>query len=116
MGSKPNQQLGLPLEVEGELFHAQTGLTNDRPHRSRLEVAPCMHGNHNRTSWIARIGEYVVATDDPVDDETGPRQSTDDVTTVGDRQTTCGHDQAATVTRRISGCASLGMARPLSRR
>jgi hypothetical protein len=25
MGSRPDQQLGLPLEVEGELFHAKTG-------------------------------------------------------------------------------------------
>ena len=61
-----------------------------------------MHGNHNRTAGMTRIGEHVVAADDSINDETGSRQSTNDVTTIGDRQTTCGHDQAATVTRRIS--------------
>ena len=75
-----------------------------------------MHGNHNRATWVAGIGEHVVAADDPIDDETGSRQRPNDVTTIGDRQTTSGHDHAATVTCRISGGASLGIARPLSRR
>ena len=75
-----------------------------------------MHGNHNRTTLITWMYEHVVTADDSINDETGPRQRTNNVTTIGNRQTTSGHDQAATVTRRISGGASLGMARPLSRR
>jgi len=71
------------------------------------------HSNGSRR--VAGQDHDVMTANDPVRRESRTRQSSNDATAVQGRQLSVSHAQA-TVTLRISGIASGGMARPLARR
>src|SRR6516165_8077063 len=75
-----------------------------------------MHWNNHRPSCILRMLEHVMAADNPVGRQTPlcsmPGQPLYPLRPAAARYSS----YAATVTRRISGCASAGMGIPLSRR
>jgi len=71
-----------------------------------------MDWNGDGSSRVARKDHDMVTADNPVGRESGARQGANDPAPVHDRQLSVGHTQAATVTLRISGIASGGIARP----
>ena len=71
-----------------------------------------MNRNRDGSRSIRWMREHVMASGNSVDEKARFGQSSDDLPAIDDWQAPAVHGQAATVTRRISGRASDGIAIP----
>lgn len=87
----PSMNLPTILQKFCELFHGQTGLSNDRAQSAGFQVSPGMNRNSHRSCRVSRINKNVVTPDNPIDDKTRSRQCLDNTLTVDGRQPSTAH-------------------------
>jgi hypothetical protein len=74
------------LHESYELIDRKAGLSDDTAQGARLKVPVRVHRNRNSSHWISGVDENVMAADDPVDDEAGAGQGSDDSPAADRRQ------------------------------
>jgi hypothetical protein len=100
------------LQQLSELLDTKSRLSHDRTKSTGLQIVSRVHRNRYGASRITWIHKDMMAADDSINDKTGSLEGANDRSAVHYRQSPARHNQLATVTRRISGCASAGIARP----
>jgi hypothetical protein len=68
-----------------EFINAQACLPDDCPYRTRLEVPTGVHRDGHRQCGILRMNENMVASNNTIDDKSGPLQRSDDAPPIGNR-------------------------------
>jgi hypothetical protein len=95
-----------------ELLHFKSSLPDDGPERAWFEVAAGMDGYGDGPRRVSGKDHHVMTADDPINQEPRASEGADNAPSVKRRQPAIGHSYAATVTRRISGGASVGIESP----